>query len=148
MNNYILFLYGSFDDHTDVEFFCSDIFTNICGEGNLKYVIETKGGLVILFDYDGDKSTLSKKMDSELKNIDIIRFYFTFEKKSLISSTLPENMAEVIFKPNEVKEIKPSSWSERNDTVHDLDSILEKIEIYGVESLTTSEKKFLDDFEK
>ena len=32
--------------------------------------------------------------------------------------------------------------------IYDLDSILEKIEEYGVESLTPSEKKFLDNFAK
>jgi len=49
MNTYILFLYGSFEDREDIEFFCSEIFPS---ESiiSIKYIIENNQNIIVIFD--------------------------------------------------------------------------------------------------
>jgi hypothetical protein len=57
---------------------------------------------------------------------------------------IPENMKDIIFKPNYFED--KISTSNQNENF-DLDSILDKIKNNGLDSLTISEKNFLDNFD-
>jgi hypothetical protein len=150
MNTYILFLYGSFEDREDIEFFCSEIFPS---ESiiSIKYIIENNQNIIIIFDSELNKASLSKEL-YEILTPDHVKFYFLFEREALVTAHIPESIKDFIFKPlppedvnimkvefHRVKEGKPS---------YSLDDILDKIDQMGVESLTPEEKNFLDNFEK
>jgi len=100
-----------------------------------------------------EKRELSSELHSILVN-DAVKFYFLFERESIYSANLPVQMKDFIFKPKEEHtslRIEYPSNKEVKDPINfetmDLDIILEKIEQFGVESLTEDEKNFLDNFE-
>ena len=80
---------------------------------------------------------------------DNIKFYFMFDRHSLVTAHLPLEVKNFIFKPateNQIVKVeydKPSKSTE----IMDLDQLLDKIKQMGVESLTIEEKNFLDNFE-
>jgi hypothetical protein len=81
-----------------------------------------------------------------------IKFYFLFDRESIHSANIPIELKDFIFKPNpEHSSIKLEYNKEKNEEKSvdfmDLDSILEKIDQYGLESLSEDEKKFLDEFQ-
>lgn len=148
MKTYILFLFGKFEDHEDIEYFCLEILGGCRSISSLKYVIDNLNNVIVIFDSEAKNEQLVKDIDELLNNENIL-FYFMFEKQSLISSYIPETMANLIFKPsNDVLkiELKMMKNVERKET--NLDDILDKIDKTGIESLTAEEKKFLDNFEK
>ncbi len=151
MNTYILFLYGTFDNHEEVEYFCFEIFGINPVVKSVRFVIENEKNIIIIFDSESDKRVLSKELYDTLTT-DVIKFYFLFERESIYSAYLPVQMKDFIFKPKE----KHSSLKIEYDNTEtqkmiisefDLDHILEKIELSGIESLSDEEKKFLDNFE-
>ena len=145
MVTYILFIYANFEDHEDVEFFCTEHFSQISERG-VKYVIEKDGNCIIIFESDKDKDKLDSDLE-DLLDIEQINFYFLFERASVVSVFLPETIKDFIFKPLENENVKLKITANRNQK-YDLDDILEKIENGGIDSLTPEEKKFLDDFGK
>ena len=149
MKTYILFLFASFNDLEDLEFFCFEHFPQVA-VGSIKYVIEANGNSVILFDSDKEKDDLTTALD-EILDIDDIRFYMVFEKSSIFWSKIPEDLNKFIFKPQpknpDMFKISTKILNKKNDYKLNLDTILEKIKIEGIDSLTPEEKKFLDDFE-
>lgn len=145
MTSYILFVFADFEDHEDIEYFCTEHFINI-SEVGVKYVIENTGNCIIIFDTEKTKSELHESI-TELLKLDHIRFYFLFERSSILSASLPESLKDFIFKPVEADSLKLEIL--RNpSTALDLDDILDKIETYGIGSLTDEEKNFLDEFGK
>ena len=145
MVTYILFIYANFEDHEDVEFCCTEHFSQISERG-VKYVIEKDGNCIIIFESDKDKDNLDSDLE-DLLDIEQINFYFLFERASVVSVFLPETIKDFIFKPLENENVKLKITANRNQK-YDLDDILEKIENGGIDSLTPEEKKFLDDFGK
>jgi hypothetical protein len=156
MDTYILFLYGSFDNHEEVEYFCTEVFP---GDSlySIKYIIENGQNLIIIFDTDKTKIELSKEL-YEILTPDHIKFYFLFERENLVTAHLPESMKDFIFKPIESKDMNDEEEEKVNIMRIDfhkqidspsltLDDILDKIEKMGVASLTPEEKNFLDNFE-
>ena len=83
-------------------------------------------------------------MNEALRN-ENIKFYFIFERDSIVIAHLPKDVKDFIFKPFSESTMmlldfhKPESMN--------LDQLLDKIEKMGVESLTPEEKNFLDNFE-
>ena len=149
MSSYILFIFGAFEDHDDLEFFCLEHFTNV-SESGIKFVIESGGNCVIIFDTEKDKETLIKDVKETLA-IEHIKFYLMFEKDKVFFAELPESLSNFIFKPAEVEKEDPTPIKIKItylDTNYDLDDILDKIQVSGIESLTEGEKKFLDEFGK
>lgn len=146
MNSYILFIYGSFEDHEDIEFFCLEHFNQV-SEAGLKYVIEAGGNCIIIFVSDKEKTTLIDDLKITL-DIDEVKFYLIFEKKDLFFAELPEAIRDLIFKPKENEKDLFKINIREIPVKYDLDSILEKIQTSGVESLTEGEKKYLDEFGK
>jgi len=149
MGSYILFIFGAFEDHDDLEFFCLEHFTKV-SESGIKFVIESGGNCVIIFDTEKDKETLSKDVKETL-SIEHIKFYLMFEKDKVFLAELPENLNNFIFIPAETEDDDSIPFKIKItyiDTNYDLDDILDKIQVTGIESLTEGEKKFLDEFGK
>jgi len=151
VNTFILFLYGTFDNHEEVEYFCFEIFGISPAVNSVRFVIENEKNIIVIFDSELNKRDLSKELFSILTT-DVIKFYFLFERESIYSAYLPVQMKDFIFKPKE----KHSSLKIEYDNMEtnnliisefDLDHILEKIELTGIDSLSEEEKKFLDNFE-
>jgi len=153
MKTFILFLYSTFRNHDEVENFCFKVLGKSKSVTNLRFVIENEKNIIVIFDSELGRFDMSKEL-VELLSIDIIKFYFLFQKESIYTAHLPIEMKDFIFKPKEEytylrleynNDEKP--LSEKNNTYDfDLDSILEKIEELGIESLSEDEKKFLDNF--
>ena len=61
MTRYVLFLYGSFIDDEEVEFFCTEIFTDVKFH-NIRFLVENIRNLIILFDSNMEKKELSEKL--------------------------------------------------------------------------------------
>jgi hypothetical protein len=149
MKSYLLFIYGVFDDHEDVEFFCTEVFGKTPKLLSITYIIETNtSNIIIIFDSDYDTKTLSNELFHILKN-ENIKFYFIFQRDSLVSAHLPPQVKDIIFKPRASDEtIMTIDFNDDKEHIMDLDELLEKIEKTGVQSLTPEEKNFLDNFEK
>jgi hypothetical protein len=104
-----------------------------------------------MFDSNEDHGVLSDEIHLLSKN-DSVKFYFLIEKTSIVSVYLPETINDFIFKPATSDPLMIKVEYEKHTEVQrerlELDDVLDKIDLYGVESLTEEEKKFLDNFEK
>ena len=140
------FIYGSFEDHEDLEFFCLEHFTQI-SESGVKYVIESLGNCIIIFDSEKDKETLIQDL-KKLLDLEHIKFYFIFERESVVWAEIPEALRDFIFKPQNSSHDAFKVSIRKLNKNFELDEILEKIQDQGIESLSEDEKKFLDGFGK
>jgi hypothetical protein len=151
MRSYLLFIYGVFDDHQDIEFFCLEILGKSPFIWSVRYIIENNQNIIIMFDSNEDHGALSEEIHTLSKN-DSVKFYFLTEKNSIVSVFLPETINDFIFKPSTSDPLMIKVEYEKHTEVQreklDLDDVLDKIDLYGIESLTEEEKKFLDNFEK
>ena len=145
MKTYILFIFGMFEDQEDVEFFCEDVLMDIKTIKSIRFIIENSQNIIVIFDADSDIKTLSEDVYQYLANNNI-KLYFIFERDAMVTAHLPQNIKDFIFKDNgdEPFGIK----LDFNTQQIDLDSVLDKIDLMGLESLTPEEKNFLDNFEK
>jgi len=143
MKSYILFIFGMFEDHEDIEYFCSDILSEYKSIDSIKYVMEGDQNLIVIFDSKEDYENLSKDLYKFIVN-DNIKFYFVFQRDSIVTAHLPHNVKDFIFKPSGDNNVLRLDY---NSGPMDLDEVLEKIEKQGLESLTPDEKNFLDNFE-
>jgi hypothetical protein len=147
LKTYTLFIYGTFEDHEEVEYFCMEIIANSSAVKTLRYVIESNNNIIVIFDSDLDHKSLSNELLLFMVN-DTVKFYLLYPLDALITAHLPEKLKNFIFKSSDsninikVEYIKP------NKKNLDLDGVLEKIEKTGLDSLTDEEKYFLDNFEK
>jgi hypothetical protein len=138
-----------FDDHEDIEFFCSDVLSDIESIKKMRYVIENSMNIIVIFDSDSDYKTLSAELFTVLGISENIKLYFIFERDSLVTAHLPQQVKDFIFKPADEDVIMKIHYTKENNTpLMDLDELLEKIEKMGVDSLTPEEKNFLDNFDK
>ena len=135
-----------FDDHEDVEFFCTEILDESPVIKAVRFVIENSQNIIVIFDSDVDYKTLSTDLYPLLTN-ENIRFYFIFDRDSLVTAHLPAEIKDYIFKPITDKMVVSVDYETGKKNL-DLDELLDKIEQYGIESLSNEEKKFLDNFEK
>jgi hypothetical protein len=147
MTTYILFIFGKFEDHDDIEFFCMNVLGELKSISSLKYVIDNLHNVIIIFDSESKEAILMNDIDDLLNNQHVL-FYFMFKKENLISSYIPEEMAHLIFKPStDILKIELKMMSPKQKKEINLDDILDKIDRNGIESLNAEEKKFLDNFE-
>ena len=148
MKTFILFIFGMFEDHEDVEFFCTEILGETKSIKSLRYVIENSQNIIVIFDSDNDYFTLSKDLFESL-SIENVKFYFLIERDTLVTAHLPAQVKDFIFKPQTENSamILEYSKKEEDKPLMDLDEVLDKIEKWGIESLTIEEKNFLDNFE-
>lgn len=146
MKSYILFIYGTFEDHQEIEFFCMEILATSNVVKSLKYVIESSQNIIVIFDSDLEHKDLSVELHNLMGN-ETIKFYFMFERDSLVTAHLPEKVKDFIFKPlPEINAIKVDYIKTPTEKL-DLDEVLDKIEQFGIDSLTEDEKNFLDNFD-
>lgn len=151
MKTYLLFLFSNFKDHEDVEFFCIDVLGASPKVSKVRFVIEdTSKSIIVIFESTATRKELSEELQNIISMEDV-KFYFLFERESIYSANLPVQMKDFMFKPSEEftslrLEYNRDKNTEKPSHSMDLDNILEKIEQFGIESLTPDEKKFLDDY--
>lgn len=142
MRTYVLFVFGDFDDHDDVSFFINEFVMTIPSISEIKYLMEDGKNLIVIIESDKLESQLMADIYNNF-NIEMVKFYFLFEKEGLVTAKLPKDLKDRVFKPR-VKRIV----DEEIKNIYNLDDLLDKIDKNGVDSLTPDEKKFLDNFEK
>ena len=147
MNTYVLFIFGMFDDHEDVEYFCTDVIGESKVITSIRFIIENSENIIVIFDSEMEP----KEVDRELYTILIdehIKFYFLFKREDMVTAHLPQQIKDLIFTPTIDNTIIRVDYekNKKRETL-DLDRLLEKIEESGIESLTIEEKNFLDNFE-
>jgi len=142
---YILFLFGSFEDHDDVEYFCNEIFSK-SSFLSIKYVIENEKNIIIIFESLKDKNELIVELFEILPH-DNIRFYFLYKIESTIAAYVPDKMKDFMFKMGNIEAIDEYDDEVVEEENFTLDEILDKIKVHGINSLTNNEKKFLKSFE-
>jgi hypothetical protein len=145
---FLLFVFGMFEDHEDIEYFCTDVLGDLPFITAVRYVIENSQNIIVIFESELDYPTLSKEMFTVLVD-DNIKFYFMFDRHSLVTAHLPLEVKNFIFKPSSENTIVRIEYDkpEKYQPILDLDHLLEKIEQMGIDSLTPEEKNFLDNFE-
>lgn len=151
MNTYLLFIYSTFENHEEIDFFCMDVLSNSEVIKTLKYVIENGENIIVIFETDVDYLELSTEL-YELMNNETVVYYFLFDRDTLITAHIPERLKDFIFKPltesnDDYIEIKTNPNPEKSKVDLNLDYVLDKIEKSGFESLNDDEKKFLENFD-
>jgi len=147
MNTYVLFIFGMFDDHEDVEYFCTDVIGESKVIKSIRFIIENSENIIVIFDSEMEPT----EVDRELYTILIdehIKFYFLFKREDMVTAHLPQQIKDLIFTPtidNTIIRVDYEKNKKRENL--DLDRLLEKIEESGIGSLTIEEKNFLDNFE-
>jgi hypothetical protein len=71
MKTYVLFIFGSFEDHEDITFFCAEILSGSIAIKSLKYVIESTHNIIVIFDSELENKELSKEL-FELLLLDLV----------------------------------------------------------------------------
>lgn len=150
MNTYLLFIYGTFENHEEIDFFCMDVLSNSEVIKTLKYVIENGENIIVIFEIDVDYLELSTEL-YKLMNNETVVYYFLFDRDTLITAHIPERLKDFIFKPStesndDYIEIKTNPIPEKSKVDLNLDYVLDKIEKSGFESLNDDEKKILRKF--
>ena len=134
-----------FEDHEDIEFFCTQVLAESKVIGSVRFVIENSQNIIVVFDSEFDHKNISNELFGLLIN-DNIKFYFIFDRENLVTAHLPAEVKDFIFKPVSDNNIVRVEY-EKHSPILDLDQVLEKIEENGIDSLTPEEKKFLDNFD-
>ena len=147
MKTFILFIFGMFEDHEDIEYFCTEILSDTSTINSVRYVIENSQNIIVIFDSESDYKTLSQELYTTLTN-DNVKFYFIFDRDSLVTAHLPQEVKDFIFKPSTDSSMIKIEYSKNPTKNMDLDDLLDKIEQTGIDSLTPEEKNFLDNFAK
>jgi hypothetical protein len=148
MKTFILFIFGMFEDHEDVEYFCTEVLADIPVIDSVRYVIENSQNIIVIFDSESDYRTLSTELYVVLDN-ENVKFYFIFDRESLVTAHVPQQVKDFIFKPKTDNNVMKIDYEKPDKSLKlDLDELLDKIEKSGIASLTPEEKNFLDNFEK
>lgn len=147
MKTFILFIFGMFEDHEDIEYFCNEILGESPTINSVRYVIENSQNIIVIFDSETDYKTLSQDLYTLLMN-DNVKFYFIFDRDSLVTAHLPQQVKDFIFKPSGTSTMIRVDYDKNSSPSMDLDELLDKIEQMGIDSLTPEEKNFLDNFAK
>ena len=146
MNTYVLFIFGMFDDHEDIEYFCSHVISESKTIESIRFMIENSENIIVSFDSIQEPSKISEDLFPLLID-EHIKFYFIFDIKNLITAHLPQQIKDLLYKQFDDNTIVRIDHERIKKTIRlDLDNLLEKIKDYGVESLTEDEKNFLDNF--
>jgi hypothetical protein len=139
-----------FEDHEDIEFFCTEILSDVPVINKVRYVIENSQNIIVIFDSDSDYKTISTELFGALSG-DTVKFYFIFDRDSLVTAHLPQQVKDFIFKPQTEEDLIIRIEYDKNNIINessmDLDDLLDKIDKMGIDSLTPEEKNFLDNFE-
>ena len=147
MNTYVLFIFGMFDDHEDIEYFCTDVIGESKVIESIRFIIENSENIIVIFDSKMDPTEVDRELYTMLID-EHIKFYFIFQREHMVTAHLPQQIKDLIFTPTiDNKIIRVDYEKNKKREILDLDRLLEKIEESGIESLTVEEKNFLDNFE-
>ena len=149
MNTYLLFIYGLFEDHEDIEFFCLEVLGQSTAIDKVRYVIESNNNIIVIFDSNLDDGKLAEEIYTLCIN-DNVKFYFLIERDAIVTTHLPEQVNDFIFKPKGIPSntMLKVQYKKKATNQIELDDILDKLNESGIDSLSTDEKNFLDNFEK
>jgi len=135
-----------FDDHEDIEYFCSHVISESKTIESIRFMIENSENIIVIFDSNQEPSKISEDLFPLLID-EHIKFYFIFDRENLITAHLPQQIKDLLYKQLDDNTIVRIDHERIKKTIGlDLDNLLEKIKDYGVESLTEDEKNFLDNF--
>jgi len=147
MNTYVLFIFGMFDDHEDIEYFCTDVIGESKVIESIRFIIENSENIIVIFDSKMDPTEVDRELYTMLID-EHIKFYFIFQREHMVTAHLPQQIKDLIFTPTiDNTIIRVDYEKNKKREILDLDRLLEKIEESGIESLTVEEKNFLDNFE-
>ena len=147
MNTYVLFIFGMFDDHEDIEYFCTDVIGESKVIESIRFIIENSENIIVIFDSEMGPTEVDRELYTMLID-EHIKFYFIFQREHMVTAHLPQQIKDLIFTPtidNTIIRVDYEKYKKKETL--DLDRLLEKIEESGIESLTVEEKNFLDNFE-
>jgi hypothetical protein len=142
LKSYILFLYGEFEDVSDIEFFINEIISEIASLTEIRFVVQNFKSIIVIFNSDNSPKELDDDF-SLLVDLEQVSYYMLFNLNNIVSFVIPESLNNIIFKPQKTKINDELNEENRK---FDLDEILEKISKNGINSISQEEKKFLDDF--
>ena len=83
MKTYILFIFGMFDDHEDIEFFCSHVITESKTIESIRFIIENSENIIVIFDSSEEPNKISEDLFPLLKFGHYFCPFFNSPKKSL-----------------------------------------------------------------
>ena len=141
---YAIFLYGMFDDMEDIEFFCLNVIGEHKTVKSVKYLVENGKNLIIMVQTNVDHDKFLESIHEVLVAPEV-KFYFIFDINDVASAHLPEKVKQFIFSKIDDQYLKIEYH--KQPISMDIDDLLEKINKTGIDSLSTEEKKFLDNFE-
>lgn len=154
MSTYLVYITGHFKNLDDIDDFCSNYLVTNKHLKVFRYVVQNLNTLVITFQSDENPQILSVDIGDTLIYDDRILFYYMVNKDDILSYYMPGNISETLFFENEPTDNK-FILNENKQEIFSVDEkervlnvILDKIEEYGIESLTEKEKNFLDHFNK
>ena len=143
MVKYLLIIFTGFEDQEQTIQFCSEKFNDKKFEEN-RYIIENDKNIFIIFESNKKRNEISREL-FELLDIPEVNIYILNELSKVLSIYLPKPLKNFIYgKKVDENLITPFI----NEEELNLDEILEKIRIDGINSLNKSEKKFLKKFNK
>ena len=148
MKTFILFVFGVFDDMEDIEYFCMEVLGQSEAIKEVRYVIESNNNIIVIFNSDWVETDLSEELYTSCIN-ENVKFYFLLDIDGIVTSHLPEQVNNFIFKPKNIppNTIMKVEYKKKPKEGMDLDEVLDKLNQTGIESLTEEEKNFLDNFE-
>jgi hypothetical protein len=135
-----------FDDHEDIEYFCTDVIGESKVIESIRFIIENSENIIVIFDSEMDPTEVDRELYTMLID-EHIKFYFIFQREHMVTAHLPQQIKDLIFTPTiDNTIIRVDYEKNKKREILDLDRLLEKIEESGIESLTVEEKNFLDNF--
>ena len=72
-----------FDDHEDIEYFCTEVLAESKVIESVRFVIENSQNIIVIFDSEFDHKNISNELFGLLIN-DNIKFYFIFDRTFMI----------------------------------------------------------------
>lgn len=156
MNTYLLFVNGLFDNANEIDMFSGEFINLFKQISSPKFVIENQYNMIIIFDSDIAEEEIVHKIKNGFKS-NLVRFYFLFNREDIMVANMPQEISALLFKDlptdssleiNLINNEEPKKVEDENIVNGEIyiDTLLDKIEKFGIESLTENEKKFLDNF--
>ena len=146
MNTYILVFSGNALSRDELDQQLTMDLLNTEHIFSLRYVLEKWESIILVFDSDFTKKELGKTLKSLMGKLPI-KFYLLFNKKNTMFYELPPGMVDIINKEIPKESVLYVEVFIKEEELK-IDDILDKIEKFGIESLTKKEKNFLDNFKK
>ena len=148
MEVYLLIMYTEYETEEIAMNFCTEIFPHEKLK-NTKFIVESPKNIIIRFETEKDSKELSKELYETL-NIKEINVYFLIRLRDLVAVYLPIQLKAFLY--DEVESEGGNILTPKRKVIEreyfSVDNLLAKIKKEGINSLTKSEKKFLDNFNK